>query len=50
MSVVIAYMVLEGTTKQELEAAVKDAIRKGWQPIGGLAVSGNTFYQAMAGH
>jgi hypothetical protein len=50
MSVVIAYMVLEGASRQELEAAVKDALRKGWQPIGGVAVSGGMFYQAMAGH
>ena len=50
MPVVIAYMVLEGATKELLEAAVKDAIRKGWQPLGGVSVSGNIFYQAMAGH
>jgi hypothetical protein len=50
MPVVIAYMVLEGATKELLEAAVKEAIRKGWQPIGGIAVSGAMFYQAMAGH
>jgi len=50
MSVVIAYMVLEGATRELLEAAVKDAIRKGWQPIGGIAVSGSMFYQAMGGH
>ena len=50
MSVVIAYMVLEGASRQELEAAVKDAIRKGWQPLGGVAVSAGMFYQAMAGH
>jgi len=50
MSVVIAYMVLEAATKDLLEAAVKDALRKGWQPIGGVSVSGTMFYQAMAGH
>jgi len=49
MSVIIAYMVLEGSTKELLEAAVKDALRKGWQPIGGVSVSGDKFYQAMAG-
>jgi hypothetical protein len=49
MQVVIAYMVLEGASKQELETAVKEAIRKGWQPIGGVAVSGNMLYQAMVG-
>jgi hypothetical protein len=50
MSVVIAYSVLEGATKELLEAAVKDAIRKGWQPIGGIAVSNGVFYQAMGGY
>jgi hypothetical protein len=50
MSVVIAYMVLEADSKQELEIAVKDALRKGWQPIGGISVSEGKFYQAMAGH
>jgi hypothetical protein len=49
MPVVIAYMVLEAASKKELEAAVKDAIRKGWQPMGGVAVSANLFYQAMVG-
>lgn len=49
MSVVIAYMVIEAGTRQELETAVKDALRKGWQPLGGVSVSDGKFYQAMAG-
>jgi hypothetical protein len=47
---VIAYSVLEGATKELLEAAVKEYIRKGWQPIGGIAVSGGIFFQAMVGY
>jgi protein involved in ribonucleotide reduction len=50
MTVLIAYTILQGTTKEQLEALVREAIGKGWQPIGGVAVSGNVFYQAMAGH
>lgn len=50
MAVVVAYMVIEGTTKDELETLVKAAIGKGWQPIGGIAISGRMFYQAMVGH
>jgi hypothetical protein len=50
MPVLIAYAILQGTTKEQLEALVREAIGKGWQPIGGVAVSGNVFYQAMAGH
>ena len=49
MAVVIAYMVLEAASRLELETAVKDALRKGWQPMGGIAVSGGVFYQAMVG-
>lgn len=49
MSVVIAYMVLEAASRQELESAVKDALRKGWQPMGGIAVSAGVFYQTMVG-
>ena len=50
MPVVIAYKVLEAETKAELEAAVREAIGKGWQPVGGLAVNNGRFYQAVAGH
>jgi hypothetical protein len=46
---IVAYQILEGTTKEQLEALVKDAISKGWQPLGGVAVAGNIFYQAMVG-
>ena len=50
MTVLIAYTILQGTSKEQLEALVREAIGKGWQPLGGVAVSGNVFYQAMAGH
>jgi hypothetical protein len=50
MPVLIAYTILEGSTKEQLEALVREAIGKGWQPIGGVAISGKVFYQAMAGH
>lgn len=50
MSVVIAYIVLEAASRELLEVAVKDSLRKGWQPIGGVAIQGNVFYQAMVGH
>jgi hypothetical protein len=49
MAVVVAYMVIEGTTKEELENLVKVAIGKGWQPLGGVAIAGRFFYQAMVG-
>jgi hypothetical protein len=50
MAVIIAYKILEAASMQEIEALVKEAISKGWQPIGGIAVSGGRFYQAMGGH
>ena len=50
MAVVIAYSVLEAESKKQLEKLVSEAISKGWQPIGGVAVSGGMFYQAMGGH
>jgi hypothetical protein len=43
MAVVVAYMVIEGTTKEELENLVKVAIGKGWQPLGGVAIAGRFF-------
>ena len=49
MAVVIAYAVLEAASRVELEAAVREAIGKGWQPVGGIAVSGGVFYQAVVG-
>ncbi len=50
MSVVVAYIVLEAASKQQLEVLVKESISRGWQPLGGVAVSGFMFYQAMAGN
>jgi hypothetical protein len=50
MPVIIAYMVLEAGSREELENLVKEAIGKGWQPEGGLAVANGRFYQAMVGH
>lgn len=49
MSVVIAYVVLEAGSREELVALVKEAIGKGWQPEGGVAVADGRFYQAMVG-
>jgi hypothetical protein len=46
---IVAYMILEGATKAQLEEEVKVAISKGWQPLGGISVAGNSFYQAMVG-
>ena len=50
MPVVIAYSILEAASRVQLETLVKEAISKGWQPVGGVSVSGGMFYQAMAGH
>jgi len=50
MSVVIAYKILEAPTAALLETAVKEALGKGWQPIGGIAIANGIFYQAVAGH
>lgn len=49
MAVVMAYKVLEASSREELEALVKDAIGRGWQPQGGLAINDGRFYQAMIG-
>jgi len=43
-------MILEAETKKQLEALVKEAIGKGWQPLGGVSSNGSLFYQAMAGY
>ena len=50
MPIIVAYKILVGDSMQALEAAVKEAIKQGWQPIGGVAVNGSMFYQAIAGH
>jgi hypothetical protein len=50
MSVVVAYVVLEAPSKQQLEVLVKESISKGWQPLGGVAVALGVFYQAMVGN
>lgn len=49
MPVVMAYMVLEGTTREALELAVREALSMGWQPLGGIAIANGVFYQAMIG-
>ena len=46
---VVAYKILEGATKAQLEELVKVAISKGWQPLGGVSVAKDVFYQAMVG-
>jgi len=49
MSIVIAYKVLEATTREALEIAVREAISQGWQPQGGLSIHGGIFYQVVVG-
>jgi hypothetical protein len=49
MPVVMAYMVLESTTKQALEEAVREALSQGWQPLGGVCIAEGIYYQAMIG-
>lgn len=49
VSVVIAYKVLEATTRQALEEAMREALSQGWQPLGGLAIANGVFYQAIVG-
>lgn len=42
------YMIVDGTTTMELEAAVAKAIKDGWRPQGGVACDESAiFYQAM---
>jgi hypothetical protein len=41
-------IVLNGTTADALERQVNRYIKQGYQPVGGLAVSEGTFFQAMA--
>lgn len=50
MTVVIAYHVLEASSKKELEKLVNEHIGKGWQPSGGIAIANGVFYQAVVGH
>jgi hypothetical protein len=50
MAVVVAYRVLQAESKEQLETLVKEMIAKGWQPLGGIAISDKVFYQAIAGH
>jgi len=49
MPQIVAYVVLEGASIKKLEEAVKEHMSKGWQPLGGVSVSGTHFYQAMVG-
>lgn len=49
MSIVVSYSILKATSPKDLEDKVKEAIKRGWQPLGGLAVNNGEFFQAMAG-
>jgi hypothetical protein len=49
MSVVIAYRILEATTREAMEEAVRESLSKGWQPLGGLTIAAGVFYQTMVG-
>jgi len=42
------YTVVEAATVKELDEKVSALITKGYRPLGGVAVSGGTLYQAMA--
>ena len=49
VSVVIAYRIVEAATREALEAALAEALKEGWQPLGGLAISNGIFYQTLVG-
>jgi hypothetical protein len=49
MQIVVSYSILKATSPKDLEDKVKEAIKRGWQPLGGLAVNNGEFFQAMAG-
>ena len=49
MSIVVSYSILKAPSPKDLEDKVKEAIKRGWQPLGGIAVSNGEFFQAMAG-
>ncbi len=49
MSIVVSYSILKAPSPKDLEDKVKEAIKRGWQPLGGLAVSNGEFFQAVAG-
>ena len=49
MSIVVSYSILRAASPKDLEDKVKEAIKRGWQPLGGLAVNNGEFFQAMAG-
>ena len=45
---IINYIVVEGTSSARLTDYVKDFIKNGWQPQGGMSVHTNgAFYQPM---
>ena len=41
------YLVVQVTTLSGLEDAVNRYIKEGWEPLGGITVNSEGFYQAM---
>jgi len=41
------YMVVTDVEYLMFLARITDLIREGWEPLGGVSVTGNCFYQAM---
>ena len=47
MSKILKYRVLVATSQKQLEIAVNAAILEGWQPLGGIAIGGIDWLQAV---
>ena len=43
----VEQLVIDGWDKDYLSDRVKERIKEGWQPIGGLVIDGRYTYQAM---
>jgi hypothetical protein len=47
MKNILKYRVLTANSQKQLVIAVNDAIQEGWQPLGGIAIGGLDWLQAM---
>jgi hypothetical protein len=44
---IVDYQILETITIEKMEVFVRDYIREGWEPIGGISCDGDWYQQAM---
>ena len=43
----VEYQIAGGYGRSEAEAQIQEKLEHGWKPLGGVAVDGADFYQAM---